>query len=134
MLRKIFSVVVLCILSASVPAQSNYAVVNGTVVDPQSRPVAGARIELTASSTGVTRSVLSNQHGIFEIAALSPGAYELKAAAPGFASKVQLLQLEVAQKMNLEVALNLESVRQTVEVSASPGALKTTDASLGEGR
>ena len=52
MIRRIFAVVFcLAIALATADAQSNYAVVRGSILDPQHRPVAGAHIAITASGT-----------------------------------------------------------------------------------
>ena len=61
--------------------QSNYAVVTGTVTDPQHLPVVGAAIQLTAASTGAVRHVVTDQHGLFEASALLPDDYELTTEA-----------------------------------------------------
>src|SRR5229473_5178869 len=53
--------------------QSNYAVVRGTIVDPQRSPVAGAAVQLTSSATHAVRRAVSNDQGIFEMNALWPG-------------------------------------------------------------
>ena len=50
--------------------QSNYAVVTGTVTDPQHLPVVGASVQLAAASTGAVRRVVTNQRGLFEASAL----------------------------------------------------------------
>ena len=121
----------LLIVSLSASGQSNYAVLNGSVTDPESRSVAGATIELTASSTGAIRRVLSNQQGLFEVSGLSPDEYRLKVAAHGFAPLTKTVRLEVAQKMTINAALTIEPVKESLEVTARE-VLKTTDASLGE--
>jgi hypothetical protein len=47
--------------------QSNYAVVTGTITDPQQSPVAGSSVLLTAKDTHAERRVTSNALGIFQI-------------------------------------------------------------------
>jgi len=113
-------------------AQSNYAALTGTVRDPQSQPIVNAGVDLTSAATGVLRHAVTNQQGLFEIAVLLPGDYTLKVSAPGFAPYTRPLHLEVAQKMTLDTLLNLESVKETVEVTGQPEVLKVADASLGE--
>jgi len=121
----------LLIVSLSALGQSNYAVLNGSVTDPESRSVAGATIELAASSTGAIRRVLSNQQGLFEVSGLSPDEYTMKVTAHGFAPLTKTVRLEVAQKMTINAALTIEPVKESLEVTARE-VLKTTDASLGE--
>src|SRR5229473_8455699 len=119
-----------CTLSAF--AQSNYAVITGTVMDPQHLPVVAAAIQLTAASTGAVRHVVTDQRGLFEASALLPDDYELTTEAPGFASDKQSLRLEVGQKLTVAVSLTLGSVKQGVNVSAANEVLHTRDASVGE--
>jgi hypothetical protein len=92
--------------------QSNYAVVTGTVMDPQHLPVAGAAIQLTAAGTGAVRHVVTDQRGLFEASALLPDDYELTTEAPGFAPDKQSVRLEVGQKLTVSIGLALGSVKQ----------------------
>jgi len=113
--------------------QSNYAVLRGTIFDPQHNPVAGADVQLTASATHAVRRTASNDQGIFEITALWPGDYEIAVQATGFAALAQSLRLEVNQQLALELNLKLASASSTVQVDASVlEVLHTTDASVGE--
>jgi hypothetical protein len=59
---------------ATAKAQSNYALVRGSVLDPQHRPIASAHVRMTATETGTERQVVSNASGLYEIAGLQPGA------------------------------------------------------------
>jgi hypothetical protein len=52
-------------------AQSNYAVVRGSILDPQRHAIPGAHIHITAVGTGVEREVSANQTGLYEIAGLA---------------------------------------------------------------
>ncbi len=69
MIRRCFYLAA-CLLFALVPvhAQSNYAVVRGSVLDPQHRPVAGARVHFKSTDTGAQREVVANASGLYEIA------------------------------------------------------------------
>lgn len=121
-------------LGLTVPAvgQSNYALVTGTVSDPQHLPIAGAVIELTAASTGAVRHAITNQQGLFEASALLPDDYAMKTEAPGFATTTQSLRLEVGQKLALEITLKVGSAKEGVTVTAGSDVLRTRDASVSE--
>src|SRR5260221_3924468 len=112
--------------------QSNYAVLTGSVSDSQHLPVVGASVELTASSTGAVRHVITNQQGLFEAPAFLPDDYELKVNASGFAVAKQSLRLEVGQKLAVEISLKVGSVSEGVKVIGGSEVLKTSDASVGE--
>jgi len=119
-------------LASQAPAQSNYGAISGNVRDAHRLPVAAATVQLTASSTGAMRRLVTNADGYFEASALLPDEYELKAEASGFAQTTQKVRLEVGQKMDLEIRLSLSAVKQDVLVSATGETLRTTDASVGE--
>ena len=122
----------LLLFSVALSAQSNYAVVGGSVLDPQGRPFANATIQLTSLSTSTERHVNSSEQGTFQIPAVLPGEYELKVQANGFATVTQKVQLEVGQQMTLQLALKVATVKDTVEVADLAPVLHNSDASVGE--
>src|SRR5258707_13055789 len=124
----------LCLLAMIVPAlaQSNYAVVTGTVTDSQSLPVVGATVHFTAMSTGAIRVLTTNDRGLFSAPALSPDDYELTTECTGFAPVVRSLHLEVGEKLAVEIELKVGAVKEGVQVNATADLLRTTGARVGE--
>ena len=133
MIRRIVSVV-LCLAIAQIilHAQSNYAVVRGSILDPQHHAIAGAKIEITAARTGARRKVSSNSSGLYEIDGLQPDAYTLTVESAGFQQAAQSIDLEVGQQATVDVHLSIGAVTQIVTVQAAGELLKTQDASVGE--
>jgi len=131
-MRSLVVLSLLLVLALPAFSQSNYAVISGTVTDSQHLPVAGAVIQLKASSTGAIRQVTSQQQGRFEAPALLPDEYELQTTAAGFAVETQRVRLEVGQRLGLDINLRVGSVKEGVEVKAANDVLRTTDASVGE--
>ena len=119
-------------LGASAFGQSNYAAITGSVTDEQHLPVTGAKVQLTATSTGATRNVVSNEEGLFEIPALPPDEYELKTEASGFSVATQTLRLEVGENRAVGIELHVGPLKQGVEVVAGSEVLHTTSAAIGE--
>src|SRR5712692_3328155 len=113
-------------------AQSNFATLSGSIEDQQKRPIIGATLQLKALATGEARLATANGDGLYEIAGLRPGAYQLEIRASGFAPMDRTLQLEVGQEMRLDLRLNVGEKRETVDVMSRAEVLKTSDASLGE--
>jgi hypothetical protein len=121
------------LISLPVLGQSNYAVVNGTVLDPQQHALVGATVQLTSPGTQAIRRTSTNDQGIFQMPGLLPGEYEIAVEALGFARFTQNLRLEVGQQLTLDVSLKLASVTSTVDIQAdSVDVLRTSDASVGE--
>jgi hypothetical protein len=69
------------LLSFSGIAQSNYAVLSGSILDPQAHAVAGAMVELTSATTGAVRRVSTNAQGLYEVP--RPFARQLPASCCG---------------------------------------------------
>ena len=121
------------LVSLPVLGQSNYAVLNGTVVDPQQRAVEGATVQLTSTDTQLVRRASSNDQGTFQIPGLLPGEFEIAVEAFGFARVTRKLRLEVGQQLTFDLSLTLASVSSTVDIQAnSVDVLRTSDASVGE--
>jgi Carboxypeptidase regulatory-like domain len=133
-LRRLLLIAPLCLVTAfaTAHAQSNYAVVRGSVFDPQHHAIPGAHIHVSEVSTGAQREVVSNGTGLYEIAGLQPGTYALTVDSHGFAQAKQNIVLEVGQQATLDVELRLSKDAQSVTVAASGELLKTQDASVGE--
>src|SRR6476661_3843944 len=132
-MRKVFfHVLFVGALALPAAAQSNYGDISGTVRDSQHLPVAGATVQLTASSTLAVRRVATNNDGHFEAPALLPDEYQIKTEASGFAPTVEKVRLEVGQRMDIEIKLSLSSLKEDVTVTAANEVLHTTDASVGE--
>src|SRR5204862_150146 len=58
--------------------------ITGTVVDPTSQVVAGAKITLTSATTGDVRNAEANDVGAFNIVAVQPGIYNVRIQHQGF--------------------------------------------------
>ena len=113
-------------------AQSNYALVRGSILDPQHRPIVGARVRVTSTNTGTERDVVSNATGLYEVAGLQPGSYSLTVDDRGFKQSAQNIDLEVGQQATIDLVLTVGAEAQTVTVRSANELLKTQDASVGE--
>lgn len=132
MFRKYFcALVALSFVFAVARAQSNYAVVSGSILDPQRHAVAGAHVHLRANGTGAEREVTANEAGLYELAGLQPGNYTLTVDTPGFAKFTQTIDLEVGQLATIDLHLRMANDTQSVTVRAAGELLKTQDASVG---
>ncbi len=121
------------LFSSGVHAQSNYASLSGTVVDPDQKIVPAAVLTLTALNTHATRQATSNEQGTFQFTGLLPGEYKLEVRSPNFANLSQTVRLEVGQQMTLTLKLEVGSLNTTLNVmSESTAVLRTTDSSVGE--
>src|SRR5450755_374634 len=119
-------------LSGLAFGQTNLAGVGGSVLDAQSKPISSARVRLQSKETGAVRETVASSEGLFELSSVQPGEYDLEITAPGFAPATRPVRLEVGQQVRLEVALNVGTAQEKLEVVGQAELLKTSDASLGE--
>jgi len=132
LMRNFLHVCLLWALLAPSFAQSNYAVLTGSVSDEQHLAVRGATVELTAAGTGAVRHLVTNEQGLFEASALLPDDYQIKVEANGFAATAQSFKLEVGQTLKLALTLKIGQVQRDISVNAGSEVLRTADASVGE--
>jgi len=132
-LTKLSLLAFLLSVSSSALGQSNYASLSGTVFDPQQKAIPGAAVQLISDNTQASRSVNSNEQGLYQFTALLPGTYKLTVQAPGLTSLTKSVTLEVGQQMTLDISLTLSSLNTSVDIKTdTPNILRTTDASVGE--
>jgi hypothetical protein len=113
-------------------AQEVTARLSGTVRDPAGAVVPEAALTATNVSTGVVTRTTSGASGDYVFPALTPGVYTLSVEKSGFTTGVMSgISLNVDQKANLDVALQVGQVTQSVNVDAAAPLVDSTSASLG---
>ena len=107
------------------------ATVRGRVIDPQGRPVPGARVAATASATGWTREVTTDGDGRYVLADLPPGGFVVSITTGGFAAqRFEAVTLRVGQVLDLDAELTVAGVREDVVVDAAGAGLVDTARSV----
>src|ERR1051326_1735406 len=114
-LRIAMSFVTLFIFGSIAAAQGvQTATLRGTILDDQQLPVPHARITATSPVLQGERSVISDEAGMYEVRALPPGDYLVRAELEGFStvsSRVTLaLGLDVRRDLTLHLAAQAVSV------------------------
>ena len=106
--------------------------ITGTVRDTQGSPVAGAAVKLTNPSTGLARSITTDETGDFNFPELALGTYQLSVSKDGFKTAV-ITEITTSQdKVNtVSPVLAVGSVSSQVEVTADTLLLQTETNSAG---
>lgn len=122
-----------CLLCAGVISAQDYrATISGTVTDKSKAVIPGAVVRATRIDTNESVSVKTNQDGFFTIPFLNPSKYALEVSAQGFRALTRNdIVLMVADKLELDLQLDVGRLNEVVTVTAEPELLKTGDASLG---
>jgi hypothetical protein len=127
------SVTVLALLAAAAATASAQTggQITGEVRDQSGAVAPNASVTATNTATNVSRSTLTNSAGIYSLPDLTPGPYQVKVTASGFAGSVSNLELQVQQTARIDFTLAVGSATQTVEVSAGAEMLNTENATIG---
>ncbi|NDQ56106.1 MAG: TonB-dependent receptor [Acidipila sp.] len=138
MLRKFRSLqflpfAVIFLLLAGLPARAQYnASIEGTVKDQNGGGVPKASVSATDQTTGRVLQTDTGDSGFYRIPGLAPGKYTVAVEGSGFKkSETKDVIVEAEQVRGLDIALEIGTVSQTVEVNGDIAApLQTENASV----
>jgi hypothetical protein len=97
----------------------------GYVTDPTGAVVANARVTITSTNNGATRTATTDASGRWLIGGLGSGNYKAKTEAQGFQANVLNLNYDANQPSMYNFPLNVGAVSETVEVSAAAPQIAT---------
>jgi hypothetical protein len=105
----------LIFLSLLISQQAANATLTGTIIDQLGAVIAGTKITATQTATGVKREAVSNEQGLYIFSNMTPGEYELRLEATGFAPKVmKAVVLKVGQTVTLDIGLEVPVLKETI--------------------
>src|SRR3972149_3732524 len=113
-------------------AQST-AQISGTVTDQSGAILPGVEVTATQTDTGIARSTVTNETGIYVLPNLAVGPYRLEAGLPGFRTYARTgIVLQVGASPVINVVLEVGQVSETVEVQANAAMVETRNSSVGQ--
>jgi hypothetical protein len=124
---------VLSACSFSLWGQSSQGVIQGSVRDPQGSAIVGAKVVLTNTATGISSATTTNDSGTYLVPNLKVGSYRLVVESPGFKQYAQeRISLSTADRLGIDVQLELGQVGETVSVTAEPPAIENRTSEIGQ--
>ncbi len=124
---------VLSLSSTLTFAQSQTGSLSGEVLDPGHAAIAGATVDVTSSTEGVTLRSVSNADGIYVFPSLPPGLWTVTAEKSGFKKLVRThVEIFIAQRQTLDLQLEIGDVNQSIQVSANQTLLDTETSEKGQ--
>jgi hypothetical protein len=127
--QKLISVLVCLWMGVFAFAQSDRGTITGTISDATGALIPGAKITLTNADTGTVGETVSTSTGNYTLPSLPAGTYTLKVEQAGFnIAQDTGIQVQVAVTTRLDVALQVGTATQSVDVSADASLLKTESA------
>lgn len=117
----------------SAMAQSNSAVILGTVNDPSGAAVVGAKVTVLNQGTNISTSVSTKSDGQYTVTNIEPGSYRVTAASPGFNEKsIRDITVFVNQTVRVDMNLEVGAVATRTEVEATAPVVQSETSSIGQ--
>jgi hypothetical protein len=122
-LRNILPLALLVVVSLLSPplllAQTSRGTVTGQVTDPKGAVIPGATVELTNKGTNQTRTVTTNDAGIYRFDAVDLGQYDLKISTPGFQHYTATgIEIQANRIATFDAQLQVGTTDLVVEINA----------------
>ncbi|HLQ77153.1 MAG TPA: carboxypeptidase-like regulatory domain-containing protein, partial [Terriglobia bacterium] len=114
------------VLAGTALAQTDLGQVSGKVLDPKEAIVPDATVTVTNLATSAKQTTTTNGEGLFTVGNVRVGEYEVTVEKQGFKKSAQRVKVEVAQRVNLPITLQLGTTSETVEVTAENTAVINT--------
>jgi hypothetical protein len=120
----------LALTTVSVWAQVQDGNLVGSVFDSTGAAIAGARVELENTATGITTITTADPAGFYRFNNLLVGIYKVTAAAAGMAPSSRRIEVELNKTATANLTLSVSGVVQEITVAATPALIDTTTAQL----
>jgi hypothetical protein len=133
-MRNFASIVLLLLLTQSFLAQTQTTgALLGTVRDPTGALVKGATVTVVNATTNESRTMVTNESGVFAAPFLSPGVFRVRVEAAGFNPFfADSISISLADTTEVDVTLTVAGVRvDPVIVDATEPLLKAENSTLG---
>jgi hypothetical protein len=113
-------------------SQSSSTSLRGTIVDPKGAVVSSAEVTLANPATGFSRTVKTDDRGVYQFLEIPPSTYNLTIEAPGFAAlRIEGARLMVNTPVTINETLKVQGGTTIVEVLDAPPLVNTQDATQG---
>ena len=114
------------LLAVPAAAQRTTANLRGTVTDSSHALVPGATVTVSNPDTGFSRTMVTNESGVYSFSELPVGRYEIKVELQGFKTATRTgIALAVADNREFDIELAPGALSETVSVKAESTPVKT---------
>lgn len=113
--------------------QETRGAIQGRVLDTSGAAIPSAEVRATNIATGVSVTAKSNESGNYVLPYLIAGTYTIDAQAAGFKKSIREgIGLRIADRVDVDVELQVGQASESIEVTAETPLLDTASASLGQ--
>src|SRR6266567_3924788 len=132
-LALLFALVLIAAFGVPANAQFDNGSLVGTVHDASGAAMSGATVTATQASTGIAAKTTTNSTGDYEFPDLKAGVYSVLAEANGFsAARATDINVAVAARVRIDLALKVGGTETTVQVTGVDLALETETSERGQ--
>lgn len=131
-IRVIVMLTMLLLLSATLSAQQGTSNITGSIRDSTGAAVVSADVDIENDQTKQVIHLKTDRTGFYNSPPLNAGLYIVTAAQSGFSKTQSKIQLDVDERADGSLVLQVGTKMQVVEVTSTPSALNTTSATLGD--
>jgi len=133
MLTMVFAGLLLVLGESPLLAQTTTGRITGTVTDDSGAVIPGAEVTVRNPGTGLTRSVVTNESGTYQLPFLPSRVYELEAALPGFRSEVRSgVTRQVNAVLRIDFKVRLGDLQDKIQPIADAPLVQAETATLGQ--
>src|SRR2546426_6017220 len=100
-------------------AQAPTGTIAGTVTDSSGAPLTGAHVAIVNRQTGQTRAITTSTDGIYGVAALPSGRYQVIGETDGFKRLERAADVEAGTTTTVNLALDVGDVSERVTVAGA---------------
>ncbi|HMD07153.1 MAG TPA: TonB-dependent receptor [Candidatus Acidoferrum sp.] len=131
--RLLVCVMIAILSTAFVAKAQDTGYISGTVSDKTGAAVAGAEVVISSTNGSATHPTTTNGDGLFVVAGLAGGTYDVVVTAKGFQKyTAQGVVLDVARKLHMDIQLTVGAITQEVVVTGeSVAQVETQSSALG---
>ncbi len=132
MTRRLSVCVVVLLFTSLALAQSFRGTIQGTVTDSSGASVPGAQVKVVSAETGLTRTVVTTDDGVYSAAELPPGTYSVTISKAGFrTATLKGVDVSVSAVSRANISLTPGEIKESVEVNADLPLIETTSNTMG---
>ena len=112
-------------VGVSTAQSTNSGDINGIVTDHTGAAIPGATVTVLNVETGVSKTYVTNDSGVYDTSSIVAGTYKLTFSKPGFSTLVRPIITLIVGVTKVDAQLSVGSVTQEVVVNTDIPLLKT---------
>jgi len=112
-------------------AQIGTSTITGRATDSSGSVVPNVKVLIVQTATNITSNGITNNEGIYRVLSLQPGQYKVVFEGAGFKKMTETVDLRTGDTLAVDVALQVGSLTETVEVTSASPLLETETSSTG---